>query len=318
MKKISVVVPIYNVEKYLKECLDSIVNQDMPLTDYEVILVNDGSTDDSRDIAKEYALRYENVSYFEQENQGQSVARNLGIEKAVGEYIMFVDSDDCLLENVLDGIYSEAKRVDADICVGAVRVMQKDGSFIEDRDIRDVSVEAIKGRDALLDGMILGSVWARVYRRGFLVANNARFPADMKHEDVFFNLSLLPFADKVFTVDDVIYFYRWNGNSTDRSITELSIFKGLLGDLNVAGLAKRMSYTFRDDNELSNYMRKLSSSLVVSNIYSLYTTNRHLDKSLKNDYLHKAKEMSLLPIEMDNLSLKSSIIALLINVFLCE
>lgn len=318
MKKVSIIVPIYNVEKYLRECLDSLVHQDMPLSEYEIILVNDGSRDKSGVIAKEYASRYESVSYYEQENQGQAVARNLGMDKAQGEYVMFVDSDDYLMENVLNNIYATAKKADADICVGKAKVMRKDGTFTIDSDIKKVTANSITGRDALLNGMVLGSVWARVYRKEFLLSTDAQFVPDMKHEDVCFNLSLMPLAKRVFFINDVVYFYRWNEGSTDRNYTDASIYRGLLGDLKIASLAKELSQKYIHDSVLSKYMKRLSSSLVVSNVYSFYTFNRLLNKSLKHEYICKAKEMSLMPIAIKKLKWKTAIVAIFINLFVID
>lgn len=314
MKKISIIVPIYNVEKYLRECLDSLVHQDMPLLDYEVILVNDGSRDRSGVIAKEYASLYENVSYYEQENQGQAVARNLGMDKAQGEYVMFVDSDDYLLENVLNGIYAAAKKEDADICVGKEKVMRKDGTFTIDSDIKKVTANSIMGRDALLNGMVLGSVCARVFRKEFLLSNNVQFVPDMKHEDVYFNLSLLPYADRVFFVENPIYYYRWNGKSTDRSNAEESVFRGLTGDLEVALLAMNLAKIFINDKALSSYLQKLSSSLMVGNVYSLWNENKKLSVYNKKRYINLAKQRSLLPIQTKGLGWKSFVLATIINV----
>ena len=92
MPKVSVIIPVYNVEKYLKQCLDSVVNQ--TLKDIEIICVNDGSTDNSLEILEEYAQKDNRIIIISQENQGQSVARNIALEKATGEYVGFVDSDD--------------------------------------------------------------------------------------------------------------------------------------------------------------------------------------------------------------------------------
>ena len=94
MIQLSIVIPIYNVEKYLYTCLLSIMTQDIPLTDYEVILINDGSSDGSLVIAERFAAQYSNIRLISQENRGLSGARNRGIEEAQGEYIWFIDSDD--------------------------------------------------------------------------------------------------------------------------------------------------------------------------------------------------------------------------------
>ncbi len=104
---LSVIIPVYNVEKYLRECLDSVSNQ--TYQNLEIILVNDGSKDGSAEICKEYLAKDERIQYYEQENQGQSAARNLALSKATGEYITFVDSDDWISLDIYEKCFQEIK-----------------------------------------------------------------------------------------------------------------------------------------------------------------------------------------------------------------
>lgn len=113
--KLSIIVPVYNVADYLPKCLDSLLAQDLPQNEYEIIVVNDGSTDDSGEIAKQYAEKYVNIILINQENQGLSGARNTGIQYAKGDYIQFVDSDDYLEENVLGGLMKQAQEEKLDV-----------------------------------------------------------------------------------------------------------------------------------------------------------------------------------------------------------
>ena len=102
MKRLSIIVPIFNVELYLAKCLDSLVIQDIQKHEYEIIIINDGSTDSSKDIIKSYLKKYSNIRYIVQENQGLGGARNTGILNACGKYLMFVDSDDYIEKNCLN------------------------------------------------------------------------------------------------------------------------------------------------------------------------------------------------------------------------
>ena len=113
MPLISIIVPVYNVESYLKRCIESILNQ--TFRDFELILVNDGSTDNSEIICKEYALKDERIKYFYQRNKGVSEARNKGIDNSSGEYIQFIDSDDYVDENFLEIVVNRFKRDNSDI-----------------------------------------------------------------------------------------------------------------------------------------------------------------------------------------------------------
>ena len=113
MVKVSVIVPVYNVEKYIRKCLDSLVNQ--TLEDIEIIVVNDGSKDSSIDILKEYAEKHNNIKVYEKENGGLSDARNYGLQFATGKYIAFLDSDDYVDVNLYKRMYEKAKAEDSDM-----------------------------------------------------------------------------------------------------------------------------------------------------------------------------------------------------------
>ena len=115
MTKISVIIPVYNVEKYLKECLNSVINQ--TLKDLEIICVNDGSIDNSLKIMKEYALKDPRIKILSQKNQGVSEARNFGIKNATGEYVAFLDADDCVSLDFYEKLYTKAKETNSDIVV---------------------------------------------------------------------------------------------------------------------------------------------------------------------------------------------------------
>ena len=125
MKKVSIIVPIYNVEKYLSKCLDSLVNQ--TLADIEIIIVNDGSPDNSYKIVKDYLKKYpDKIKYYEKSNGGQGSARNLGLTKATGEYVGYVDSDDYVNLTMYEKMYQKAKKTDADIVMCAHTIVYED------------------------------------------------------------------------------------------------------------------------------------------------------------------------------------------------
>ena len=122
--KVSVIVPVYNVEKYLAKCLDSLINQEF--FNYEIIVVNDGSTDNSQEIIEEYAKRYDIIKDVFKKNGGLSSARNYGLEKASGKYITFVDSDDYVDENMYLKMYEKAKSGNFDIVTSDINYVYND------------------------------------------------------------------------------------------------------------------------------------------------------------------------------------------------
>ena len=113
--QLSVIIPMYNAEKYIKRCIESVYRQDLDINNFELLVVNDGSTDNSLEIVKDYFTSYKNIRFFSQKNSGQGAARNLGIKHATGEYILFLDSDDFLLPQSINKILGIVKHVSCDV-----------------------------------------------------------------------------------------------------------------------------------------------------------------------------------------------------------
>ena len=130
--KLSIIIPMYNAEKYIGACLDSILDSDLPKNGYEIVIINDGSNDKSSQIAQGYASEYPNITYLSQKNQGQSTARNYGIRSCHGEYVWCVDADDKLISNQLLKVIStlEENR-DLDILAIQLQNVTEDGEFYE-------------------------------------------------------------------------------------------------------------------------------------------------------------------------------------------
>ena len=194
---LTIVIPVYNAEKYINECLDSIVTQNR--NDIEVILVDDGSSDKSLVICKEYAQKYGYMTVLTQKNTGSSsVGRNIGILKAKGKYIWFVDSDDFIASNSLELIISKLKGYDIlyfDYYYKQKNSIYKKFSYIE-------------SYDSIFKKTATTSVWCCVYRTTFLKENNLSFPAGYYHQDDFFSLRALVLANSINHISYALYFYR--------------------------------------------------------------------------------------------------------------
>ena len=221
MMKISVIVPIYNVEKQLQRCLESILKQEE--SNLEIILVNDGSPDNSGEIAKEYASRYpDKVLYFEKENGGLSDARNFGIKQATGKYLAFVDSDDYITENLFKDLapYMEA---DYDMVKFKISVINEDGSVINKN--YSPIFENKSGEEAfdiLYKSDVMTEVaWGYIYKREFFVNNNFEFAKGLYHEDFGLIPLVLIKASKVASTDVFGYNYVQTKTSITRGNEEL-------------------------------------------------------------------------------------------------
>ena len=196
-KKLSIIVPVYNVEKFLERCITSLLQQDLSKNDYEIVLVNDGSTDNSLSIAEGLAAKHDNIIIISQHNKGLAAARNTGIRNTSGKYIMFVDSDDYLMPNVLASMVATATTQGLDILEARMKLMKADGSFSESL-IQSFSPDIVyTGEYALLHDVNIASVCGMLYSSHFLETNNLWFTEGMTHEDVDFNTRCYPLATKI-------------------------------------------------------------------------------------------------------------------------
>ena len=251
MKKVSVIVPFYNVEKYIDKCLNSLVNQ--TLEDIEIIIVNDGSKDNSENIAKKYASKYKNkIIYLEKENGGLSDARNYALPYATGEYIAFLDSDDYVEFDMDKQMYEKAKKENADI-VECDFLWEYHNERIES-----------KGRtyndkhDILLNARVVA--WNKLIKRELIEKTKVKFPYGLRYEDVEFFYKLIPYINKLEIVNKSFVHYVQRDNSISNS--QNSRTKEIIDILdNVIDYYKKNSIYEEYKNELEyNYARYLLCS----------------------------------------------------------
>lgn len=210
--KISIVVPVYNVEKYLGKCLDSLLNQ--TIKDYEIICVNDGSTDNSLEILKEYAKRDDRIKIISQENAGLGAARNVGIKAAKGTYLGFVDSDDFVDPTLYEKAISRAERNKSDVVIFNVYLYFTDScEKVIFRDKRFYSLLESEGYfTAVEHPRVINciGVWDKIYRRDFIMANEILNPEKRIYEDVLFTIKTLTLAKRISVISDPLIYYRKN------------------------------------------------------------------------------------------------------------
>ncbi len=215
--KVSIIVPCYNVENYVSECLDSILKQTMK--DIEVILLNDGSTDGTLSILKEYTNKDCRVQLYEHANRGLGPTRNRGIEIASGEYICFIDSDDYVSETMLEKLYTKAIIENADIVAGEVYVFE-DGNFnngkirkqltgVKSCQLGNNSKEEFF-RSYYFSRIFSHNAWDKIYRRDMVLNYKMLFGDNKKifAEDNWFQLQAFMANPKICFLDEVCYYYR--------------------------------------------------------------------------------------------------------------
>ena len=206
--KFSIVVPVYNVEQYLGQCLESLLAQDYG--DYEVICVNDGSTDGSREILTKWESRMPQMRVIDRENGGLSAARNTGLEAATGDYVLFVDSDDWVAPHMLRTL-AEAAGGEEMVCFACQRTDNEATDTFTEETATGWGYYNHHALEARVVPFVC--VWQRCYRRQFLADNNLRFREGILHEDNEFTPRACLKANKVKVIPDVLYYYRVRPNS---------------------------------------------------------------------------------------------------------
>lgn len=208
---VSVIIPVFNAEKHIDDCLNSICNQSFSFK-YEIILVDDGSRDNSESIINRYVSKFDFVKYYRQENEGPSVARNLGIEVSCGKYIVFVDSDDWCDRNMIETAYKNIENNSADWAIHGYYIELKNErkQISIDNDIFVNENDKIGECIILLEEkMLIASPWTSIYKSEIIKLNNIRFNKNLSYgEDVLFNLEYLLYVSSIYISKDKLYHYR--------------------------------------------------------------------------------------------------------------
>ena len=207
MVKVSVIVPVYNVYEYLEKCLNTLVNQ--TLKDIEIIVVNDGSPDNSEEIIDKFAKKYDNIKAFKKENGGLSDARNYGIKKATGEYIAFVDSDDYVSYDMYEKMYNKAKSGNFDMVVCDLNYIYPDK---EVRAYANIPHDTTDIKKAMIN--IYPSAWNKLFKRKII--SNFEFKKGIWFEDVEFIYRVLPYIKTIGCVHEPFYQYLQREGSITR------------------------------------------------------------------------------------------------------
>ena len=228
--KVSLIIPVYNVRDYLRKCLDSVAAQ--TYQDLEVIIVNDGSTDDSPIILQEYAVKYDHFSVYTIENRGLGGARNYGMEQATGDYILFLDSDDYITPNCVEVLVAAAEKTDSDIVVANCYDVREDGSvLLAYRNEYQNAVTSLAQEPQILFNR--ACAWGKLYKRELL--QGFAYVSRVWYEDMRLTHKLYLHAKKIAYVDDFLVYYVqragsiMNSGNCRRNLEIIDALEDLLG-----------------------------------------------------------------------------------------
>ena len=222
--RLSIIVPVYNVEQWLNRCLDSLYKQELSEDEFEVILVNDGSTDSSLSIAETFASHHSNVRIINRENGGLSAARNTGLEYAQGNYVWFVDSDDFIEPNSIKPILEYAEKNKLDMMCFLFQFIFEDGHTEQYIYRPKYKNEIMTGEEFVVKTGFVMSPWASLYRKQFLSDNSLRFKEGILHEDEEFSPRAQFLAQRIAHTDAIVYnYFQRTGSIMKSSRSELRV-----------------------------------------------------------------------------------------------
>jgi glycosyltransferase involved in cell wall biosynthesis len=217
---ISVIIPAFNVQKYIRECVESVRKQSM---DIEMLIIDDCSTDNTKAIVEGMASEYDNISVLQTERQiGPGGARNLGLKHATGEFVFFLDGDDKVPEEAFSILSKKQAVTKADIVIGNVKKYNEHSVYNSnlhkkiDWENSNLTTHIVRQHDLLFDS----TVWNKLYKRSFILEKQIYFPESVSYEDILFSLKAHILADKVSLVNSIVYMWRVRDAANNPSITQ--------------------------------------------------------------------------------------------------
>jgi len=283
--KVSIIVPVYNVEKYLRKCLDSLVNQ--TLEKIEIIIINDCSPDNSESIIKEYIKKDSRIVYIKQDfNQGQGMARNKGISIAKGSYVLFVDSDDYIAIDTCKTLYNVANKLDLDILEGDFYKVEKEKEKLHKNHIFE---NPLNGGDFFeyID-FTVGVIWNKLWKTSFLRNNKLTF-VNGYYEDVLFISQSILYTNRIYRLDYAFYYYIVRDNST---MTIKISKKHMISQLFLVDKLENIYITTQSKKGSDQHLKILTYALSnLANHITNFETITEAEKQLKDKAKNKLKKL---------------------------
>lgn len=289
-EKITVIVPVYNVEDYLDKCLDSVIKQ--TYKNIEIIVVNDGSTDNSGEICQEYAQKDNRITYVEQENGGLSDARNAGLERMTGSYVTFVDSDDWIEQDYVEVLYNKLTEYQADVSVGNYYSYNEDegmyyfhinGDSYYEKVFDNVSIFENLYESQEMKSFALISAWGKLYKASLF--DYIRFDKGKLGEDGYMNQKLYLLVQKVIYINQGLYAYRQRSGSITKTWTEKWMHALVDAMSERITLLANMGYPL--EKHLAVYRQMLEVSLANAQASGLSNTATYKEFEIKKRLLNQ-------------------------------
>ena len=278
---VSIIVPIYNVEKYIEECILSIINQ--TFKKIEIILVNDGANDKSMERIEKYIISDKRIKVINQLNSGLSVARNNGLKIATGKYILFVDSDDYIDKNMIKIMYNAAENENLDIVMCGYNRIVNNVIQNVDSPLKNDHIYCKEEIEELIykahESKFIWFVCRNLYRKKMLTENSIRFMEDIKFgEDSIFNLYAYYYAKRVMCVGKYLYNYRCNPNSLTQKKYKPYLYENIIKQVQAKlNFYKKFNLENKYKNDFNEYLLSHTLIMLINNLYNSKSDNK-IDK----------------------------------------
>lgn len=306
--KISIIVPIYNAEKYIDRCMSSIYNQ--TFTDYEIILVNDGSTDNSESICLKYKEKDNRITYIKKENEGAGSARNIGIELAKGGYLAFPDVDDFFEFNMYEKLYQLTDNGKYDVVFSGVNYYKDDKTY--DRSSNCLKVQYNTKEECRKNVMtffptstIFDVPWNKLYKRSVILDNNIRFSNTKRCQDAMFNIDFYNVINNACSIDKAYYNYIENTNESVYRKFPIDYI-----DINIAYFKKLINILSSWNMYKGDIKIHYDSSFIIA-IYETMSMfdnpNWNLSKTMKNEYIKNIMNNRYIQSFIDDASIREDV-----------
>ncbi len=310
MIKLSIIIPIYNSEKYLERCVDSCLNQGLSESEYEILLCNDGSTDNGPEIAKELANKHNCIKIFSQENQGAGMARNLGLQHAKGQYVMFVDSDDYIKPNSLSQPLCSCLEMKLDVCrYGLINILINTGESWPLAKTIESGV-LYNGKDLISNPNVpFDTACSALYRMDFLLNNQIEFSKLSSSEDVYFTLNVYLYAERIMYVDTEVYVYEIKDKTRGHPKDINGRVNFIKNDISIAAAIQNASKNKTIADNTKKMLKLRSTSSIIGSLLSLRKLRHELYRDSVIDIIEHSKKLGVYPIKGRSFSWKSTLFA---------
>ncbi|WP_423188923.1 glycosyltransferase family 2 protein [Alkalibacterium sp. f15] len=289
MTKISIIIPVYNLENYLKRTIDSIMEQSYD--NWELIMVDDGSKDDSLAIIKEYSAKHSNIRFISQSNAGPGLARQKGLDVAEGEYILFVDGDDLLPQNTLEKYVDIIKTHSPDVVSGGFLELRRDKNMSKIKRIPTLegyySENEFRKNFSDFESVNIKSLCFRIYKKDFIHKNNISFSNHYMGEDAIFNFKTYAVLSDIYITKDIVYIY---DRTREDSAVNTYFENRFDNEKEVIDEYKHMFISWEMEEEFKKNIAKLYFNAMIIELRNLYIrgnvkkeTKKDVSKKIFND-----------------------------------